>query len=164
MSRTLARNRASSSSGPASFGRSSGSSFIPLSMFSSRRLALSRLLLHCDRDERIQNKAARFFQTAHRSPRGSARESQLVAFRPRLPAQGSSMTDFVDSLPHLLGADQFRELAASILHARVAGRAILWGIGGHVVKCGLAPVLIDLMDRELLTALAMNGAAAIHDL
>ncbi len=82
------------------------------------------------------------------------------AYRP----QGSSMTDFVDSLPHLLGADQFRELAASILHARVAGRAILWGIGGHVVKCGLAPVLIDLMDRELLTALAMNGAAAIHDL
>jgi hypothetical protein len=82
--------------------------------------------------------------------------------RPTEPS--GSITAFVDSLPHLLGADQLRGLAAAVLHARKAERAILWGIGGHVVKCGLAPVLIDLMDRGLLTGLAMNGAAAIHDL
>ncbi len=80
------------------------------------------------------------------------------------PCAGSGITAFVDSLPRLLGADQLRGLAAAMLNARKADRAILWGIGGHVVKCGLAPVLIDLMDRGLLTALAMNGAAAIHDL
>src|ERR1022692_4072674 len=80
------------------------------------------------------------------------------------PCLAGSMTAFVDSLPHLLGADQLRGLAAAILGARQTERAILWGIGGHVVKCGLAPVLIDLMDRRLLTGLAMNGAVAIHDL
>src|SRR5258708_36862650 len=71
---------------------------------------------------------------------------------------------FVDSLPHLLGADQFRGLAAAILGARAAQRAILWGLGGHVVKCGLAPVLIGLMDRGLITGLAITRPAAIHDL
>jgi hypothetical protein len=84
--------------------------------------------------------------------------------RPYQGQPSGSMTAFVDSLPHLLGADQLRGLAAAMIGARKAERAILWGIGGHVVKCGLAPVLIDLMDRGLLTALAMNGAAAIHDL
>jgi hypothetical protein len=44
-----------------------------------------------------------------------------------------------------------------------AARAIVWGLGGHVIKCGLAPVLIDLMQRGYATAFAMNGAAAIHD-
>ncbi len=47
--------------------------------------------------------------------------------------------------------------------ARAQGRAIIWGLGGHVIKCGLAPVLIDLMQRGYATAFAMNGAASIHD-
>ena len=47
--------------------------------------------------------------------------------------------------------------------AREQGRAILWGMGGHVIKCGLAPVLIDLMRRGLATGFVLNGAAAIHD-
>jgi len=71
---------------------------------------------------------------------------------------------FIDSLPHLLAADEFRGLAAAVLSARKSGRAILWGLGGHVVKCGLAPVLIDLMDRGFITGLAGNGAASIHDI
>src|ERR1035438_749201 len=71
---------------------------------------------------------------------------------------------FLHSPPHLLAADEFRALAAAILGARKAGRAILWGLGGHVIKCGLAPVLIDLMDRGCITGLAGNGAASIHDI
>jgi hypothetical protein len=51
----------------------------------------------------------------------------------------------------------------AIVRARAGGRAIIWGLGGHVIKCGLAPVLIDLMRRGHLTAFALNGAAAIHD-
>ena len=47
--------------------------------------------------------------------------------------------------------------------AREKRRAIIWGLGGHVIKCGLAPVLIDLMRRGYATAFALNGAAAIHD-
>src|SRR5262249_59658227 len=51
----------------------------------------------------------------------------------------------------------------AILAAREKRRAILWGMGGHVIKCGLAPVLIDLMRRGYATGFAMNGSAAIHD-
>jgi hypothetical protein len=78
-------------------------------------------------------------------------------------AKGAGMTAWLDSLPHILAADSFRSVAAAIAAARAQGKAIIWGLGGHVIKCGLAPVLIDLMRRGYATAFAMNGAAAIHD-
>ncbi|MGB9612051.1 MAG: hypothetical protein ACPL7M_13860, partial [Bryobacteraceae bacterium] len=65
--------------------------------------------------------------------------------------------------PRLLAAESLRAVVAAIVEARRRGRAILWGLGGHVVKCGLAPVFVDLMDRGFVTALAMNGATSIHD-
>jgi hypothetical protein len=77
--------------------------------------------------------------------------------------RGSSFTKFLDSLPKILAAQDLRELAASIQAARKQKRAILWGFGGHVIKVGLAPLLIDLMDRGYVSGLAMNGAALIHD-
>lgn len=70
---------------------------------------------------------------------------------------------FYDSLPHILRAEDLRALASTTARAHRAGRAIVWGIGGHVVKVGLAPLLADLMRRGLVHALLMNGAAAIHD-
>ena len=76
---------------------------------------------------------------------------------------GSGVRGWLDSLPHILAGDSFRAVLASIESARAQGRAILWGLGGHVIKCGLAPVLIDLMHRGYATAFALNGAAAIHD-
>ena len=66
-------------------------------------------------------------------------------------------------MPRLLAGDPLRGVVAAILAARAAGKPVLWGLGGHVVNCGLAPVLIDLMERGCATASAMNGAAAIHD-
>lgn len=77
--------------------------------------------------------------------------------------KGAALTEWLDNLPRLLAADALRAVVSAILEARRRGRAILWGLGGHVVKCGLAPVLIDLMDRGFVTALAMNGATSIHD-
>jgi hypothetical protein len=77
--------------------------------------------------------------------------------------KGESAIDFLDSLPRLLAADSLRAVVAALLAAREANRAIIWGIGGHVIKCGLAPTLIDLMRRGYATAFAMNGSAAIHD-
>ncbi len=72
-------------------------------------------------------------------------------------------TSLLDSLPRLLAADDFRAVVAAILAARAKGRQIIWGLGGHVIKCGLAPILLDLMRRGLATAFAMNGSASIHD-
>ena len=77
--------------------------------------------------------------------------------------KGAGVAAFLDSLPRILAAESLRSVVAAIAAARSQGRAIVWGLGGHVIKCGLAPVLIDLMQRGYATAFAMNGAAAIHD-
>lgn len=76
---------------------------------------------------------------------------------------GSGIAGWLDSLPHILAGDSFRALVNAIAAARANGRAIIWGLGGHVIKCGLAPVLIDLMRRGYATLFALNGSAAIHD-
>jgi hypothetical protein len=77
--------------------------------------------------------------------------------------KGAGVAGWLDSLPHILAGDSLRAVVAAITAARARGRAIIWGLGGHVIKCGLAPVLADLMQRGYATAFAMNGAAAIHD-
>ncbi len=77
--------------------------------------------------------------------------------------KGAGLAGWLDSLPRILAGNAFRAVADAIVEARARRRAIIWGLGGHVIKCGLAPVLIDLMERGYVTALAMNGAAAIHD-
>ncbi|MGA3042318.1 MAG: hypothetical protein ABSF54_16165 [Bryobacteraceae bacterium] len=77
--------------------------------------------------------------------------------------KGAGVAAFLDSLARILAAESLRSVVAAIAAARSQGRAIVWGLGGHVIKCGLAPVLIDLMQRGYATAFAMNGAAAIHD-
>jgi hypothetical protein len=77
--------------------------------------------------------------------------------------KGAGVTGLIDSLPSILAGNALRDLVDAIAAARAAAKPVIWGLGGHVVKCGLAPVLIDLMDRGFVTAFAMNGAAAIHD-
>ena len=74
-----------------------------------------------------------------------------------------SLTKFLDSLPDILAARDLRDLLSAIIEARQKHKAILWGMGGHVIKVGLGPVVIDLMDRGFISGMAMNGAALIHD-
>src|SRR5438874_1937667 len=71
--------------------------------------------------------------------------------------------DFLAALPGFLGVEALRGLASAIAAAKSAGRPVLWGLGGHVVKVGLAPLLIDLLKRGYVQGFVMNGAAAIHD-
>jgi hypothetical protein len=77
--------------------------------------------------------------------------------------KGNTLSEFLEGLPKLLGAQNLRDLAHAIVTARDAGKPILWGLGGHVIKTGLAPVLIDLMDRGLVTGVALNGSGIVHD-
>jgi hypothetical protein len=79
------------------------------------------------------------------------------------PAGNASLAKFLDTLPDFLAARDLRQLLAAIQRGRKQGKAILWGIGGHVIKVGLGPVLIDLTRRGFVSAIAMNGAALIHD-
>src|SRR5436853_5748601 len=79
------------------------------------------------------------------------------------PHASDGVRGLIDSLPHILAADALRAVTAELRRAQANKKAILWGLGGHVIKCGLAPVLIDLMHRGYATAFVLNGAAAIHD-
>jgi hypothetical protein len=80
-----------------------------------------------------------------------------------LPAPGATVGELLESLPRFLGANRLRELVLAITAARTGGHDVVFGIGGHVVKTGCAPVLIDLMERGVITGLAMPGSTAIHD-
>ncbi len=77
--------------------------------------------------------------------------------------KGGTVSDFLNGLPKVLGSQELRNLAHAIVQARDLGKPILWGFGGHVIKTGLSPVFIDLMDRGLVSGIAMNGAGVIHD-
>ena len=76
---------------------------------------------------------------------------------------GSGVSGLIASLPAMLAAADFRDVVQRISSARRRGAGILWGFGAHVIKTGLGPVLIDLMARGYVSALATNGAGIIHD-
>ena len=77
---------------------------------------------------------------------------------------GASFSAFVDSLPKILGAEDLRVAVAATARAKRRDKTILWGFGAHLIKVGLAPVVVDLMERGLVTGLLMNGAGCVHDL
>jgi hypothetical protein len=75
----------------------------------------------------------------------------------------ASIADFLNSLPRILAAQSLGELAGRIRRARELGKPVIWGVGGHVVKTGMSPVIIDLMRRGFVTAIAANGSVLVHD-
>lgn len=77
--------------------------------------------------------------------------------------EDSSLKDFLASLPNILAVQSLREIAVRIHRARERRKPIIWGIGGHVIKTGLAPLMIDLMERGFVTAIAANGSVLVHD-
>jgi hypothetical protein len=80
-----------------------------------------------------------------------------------LPSKGASFREWWEALPPFLGATALKTLAAAILEARRADRPVVMALGAHVVKVGCSSIICDLVQRGIVTALAMNGATAIHD-
>jgi hypothetical protein len=78
-------------------------------------------------------------------------------------APGGGVAALVDSLPAILAGRDFRAIVAAMVEARRRGAPLVWGLGAHVVKVGLGPVLVDLMARGFVSAVALNGAGVIHD-
>jgi len=78
--------------------------------------------------------------------------------------KGQSFSSFLDTLPSILAGKDLRNVIDAIAKAHINKKKICFGMGGHVIKVGLNPVLIDLMERKVITMLAMNGACIIHDL
>src|SRR5215510_3209519 len=96
----------------------------------------------------------------------ASRPSKVTArdfARPLSDDEARSTIALLDSLPRILAADALRSIAGAIIEARSKHRAIIWGVGGHVIKTGLAPILIDLARRGFVSAIAMNGSGVIHD-
>jgi deoxyhypusine synthase len=77
--------------------------------------------------------------------------------------RGSAFKQWFDALPGILGGEDLRRAVRAVADARARQAGIVWGIGAHVIKTGVSPVLIDLMHRGYVSALAMNGAGVIHD-
>jgi hypothetical protein len=77
--------------------------------------------------------------------------------------RGASFKAWFDSLPAILGGQDLRRVVKAIVDARARNAGIIWGLGAHVIKTGVSPVIIDLMHRGYVSAIAMNGAGIIHD-
>jgi hypothetical protein len=78
--------------------------------------------------------------------------------------QGCSFRDWLESLPNFLAVQELGAVAHAVVAARKAGKPVVLAFGGHVVKTGCGPLVIDMMERGIVTAVATNGSGAIHDL
>jgi hypothetical protein len=83
--------------------------------------------------------------------------------RPLTDDEAREAGALLNSLPHILAADTLRSVTEAVVEAKSKSRAIIWGVGGHVIKTGLTPILIDLARRGFVSAIAMNGSGVIHD-
>jgi hypothetical protein len=81
----------------------------------------------------------------------------------RVHQRGSGVAGLIGSLPNILAAADFKAVVDAIAAARAGERGIVWGLGAHVLKTGLSPILVDLMERGFVSAIATNGAGIIHD-
>jgi hypothetical protein len=77
--------------------------------------------------------------------------------------RGGGLAEFLARLPNILAGQSLKEVADAWVRARRAGLPVLLGMGAHPLKVGLSPILIDLLERDLITGLALNGAVIIHD-
>src|SRR5512147_615725 len=77
--------------------------------------------------------------------------------------KGASFRDFFSSLPDILASRHLKDVAAAVVQARKDERPVMLGMGAHAIKVGLNPVIIDLMEKGIVTSLAVNGARIIHD-
>jgi hypothetical protein len=77
--------------------------------------------------------------------------------------RGGSFQKFLDTLPAILAGETFKSVVSAIVLARQRGKPVILGMGAHPTKVGLNPILVDLMRKDVITAVAMNGAVVIHD-
>jgi hypothetical protein len=79
------------------------------------------------------------------------------------PSKGMRFSDFYDSLPSILSGNNFRQIVDAIVSAHKKKKPVVVMMGSHVIKCGLNPVIVELIQKKIITAISMNGSGAIHD-
>ena len=120
--------------------------------------------------ERREERTGRSRKYEPLDPRGvktyplSTRPSKVSAAAAAKPWQpGGTFRSYLESLPNHLAVQGLRQVVAAILEARRRDKPVILGMGAHVIKVGLSPIVVDLLERGLLAAVATNGACAIHD-
>ena len=96
-------------------------------------------------------------------PAGSRKSKVNVKAFARPGRKGGSFRQFYESLPNFLAVNEFRAVVAAIVAAHRRRKPVLWMFGAHVIKVGLSPLLIEMLRRRVVTAIAMNGAGIVHD-
>jgi hypothetical protein len=84
-------------------------------------------------------------------------------FAKTIDAGKASFGEFVNSLPHILVGNELRDLVTDVVQSRRKQKPVICMMGAHVIKVGLSPLIVDLVRRGVFTHVAMNSAAAIHD-
>lgn len=100
----------------------------------------------------------------HMKSRSARQHKVAVASLGKVTPGGCSFHTWLESLPHFLGAVELRQTVDAIVAARRAERPVVFAFGGHVIKTGCSPLVVDLIERGIITAVATNGSGAIHDL
>lgn len=77
--------------------------------------------------------------------------------------EDETLNSFLKKLPNILAVQSLRAIAEQIRRAKDLEKPVIIGIGGHIIKTGLAPILIDLIERKFITAIAGNGSVLVHD-
>lgn len=96
-------------------------------------------------------------------PAGSRKSKVNFEAFARMCRKGGSFRQFYESLPNFLAVKEFRTVVEAIATAHRQRKTVLWMFGAHVLKVGLSPLLLELIKRKALTAIALNGAGVIHD-
>src|SRR5258708_3722674 len=96
-------------------------------------------------------------------PLESRRSKTRVEDFGRSVGEAGTIAGFVESLPNILAGADLKAVVRALVDAHRADAGIVWGLGAHVIKTGLGPVLVDLMERGFVSAIATNGAGVIHD-
>lgn len=86
-----------------------------------------------------------------------------LSYFSKIPRKNIKFADFYKNLPDILASKNLKLVVDAVVNAHRKKKPVIFMMGGHVIKCGLSPVVIELMKRKIVTAIAMNGAASIHD-
>jgi len=93
----------------------------------------------------------------------SRRKSKVRLDNIGTPFNSGDFKDFLNSLPKVLAVKNFKEIVKSVVRAKRARRPVILGMGAHPIKVGLSPIIINLMENNVISAIAMNGACIVHD-
>lgn len=106
---------------------------------------------------RVSLKLVKTYSLCERSSKVSLKSFSGV------PSKGDSLASFLDKLPASFAVNDFRAVVSAVVRARKLNRPVVLGMGAHPIKLGLSPLIIELLNMKIVTAIAMNGACAIHD-